>query len=203
MLFAHDTKAALMAAVALVNTAGRDGEHLPDTAALDEYTRAWEWTGERTHDHAELQAVHDLRPLLRRLWEADDEQAAAIVNSLLRDANALPQLVRHGSWGYHLHATRPGAPLATWMAVEAAMAFLDLVRAGELGRLRICAYPGCGNVLVDLSKNRSKRYCDTGCSNRAAVDAYRARLRSEPAASRSSGPASRAGRPDPAAGHRP
>jgi predicted RNA-binding Zn ribbon-like protein len=69
------------------------------------------------------------------------------------------------------------------MAVEAAMAVLDLVRAGELNRLRICAYPGCGNVLVDLSKNKSKRYCDTGCSNRAAVDAYRARLRSDPAPS--------------------
>jgi predicted RNA-binding Zn ribbon-like protein len=183
VLFAHDTEQGLAAATALVNTAGRDGEQLPDLAALDEYTCAWEWTGQRTHDQAELQAVHDLRSQLRRLWEADEEQVVSIVNGLLRDANALPQLVRHGSWGYHLHATRPGAPLATWMAVEAAMAFLDLVRAGQLDRLRICAYPGCGNVLVDLSKNRSKRYCDTGCGNRAAVDAYRGRLRSAPAPS--------------------
>jgi len=181
--FAHDTEEGLAAAAALVNTMGRDGEQLPDLAALDEYTRAGEWSGERAHDQAELQAVHDLRPRLRRLWEADEEQVVSIVNGLLRDANALPQLVRHDSWGYHLHATRPGAPLATWMAVEAAMAFLDLVRAGELTRLRICAYPGCDNVLVDLSKNRSKRYCDAGCGNRAAVDAYRARLRSVPASS--------------------
>jgi predicted RNA-binding Zn ribbon-like protein len=41
------------------------------------------------------------------------------------------------------------------MAVEAAMAFIDdLVRSGGLRRLRICEYPGCGNVVVDLSKNR-------------------------------------------------
>jgi len=33
----------------------------------------------------------------------------------------------------------------------------------------------CGGVLVDLSKNRSKRFCDAGCGNRAAVNAYRAR----------------------------
>jgi predicted RNA-binding Zn ribbon-like protein len=184
MLFAHDTEQGLAAAAALVNTSGREGEQLPDLAALDEYTRAWEWTGNRTHDQAELQAVHDLRSHLRRLWESDEEQVVSIVNGLLREANALPQLVRHGSWGYHLHATRPGAPLATWMAVEAAMAFLDLVRAGQLERLRICAYPGCGNVLVDLSKNRSKRYCDAGCGNRAAVDAYRSRLRTTPARSR-------------------
>lgn len=183
MLFAHDTEEGLAAAVALVNTAGRDGEQLPDPAALDEFTRTWEWTGERAHDQAELQAVRDLRPRLRQLWQADEERAVSIVNSLLRDANALPQLVRHGSWGYHLHAARPGAPLPTRMAAATAMAFMDLVRAGELNRLRICAYPGCGNVLVDLSKNRSKRYCDTGCGNRAAVDAYRARLRSGPAPS--------------------
>jgi predicted RNA-binding Zn ribbon-like protein len=62
------------------------------------------------------------------------------------------------------------------MAVEAAMAFVDLVRSKELSRLRTCASPDCGNVLVDLSKNRSRRFCESGCGNRAAVAAYRARL---------------------------
>jgi predicted RNA-binding Zn ribbon-like protein len=55
------------------------------------------------------------------------------------------------------------------------MAFVDVVRGGQLDRLRICDFPGCGNVVVDLSKNRSKRFCDAGCGNRAAVNAYRAR----------------------------
>jgi predicted RNA-binding Zn ribbon-like protein len=61
------------------------------------------------------------------------------------------------------------------MAVEAAMAFVDVIRSGELSRLSICSYQDCGNVIVDLSKNRSKRFCDLGCGNRAAVTAYRAR----------------------------
>jgi predicted RNA-binding Zn ribbon-like protein len=30
-------------------------------------------------------------------------------------------------------------------------------------------------VLVDLSKNRSRRFCDSGCGNRTNVAAYRAR----------------------------
>ena len=38
------------------------------------------------------------------------------------------------------------------MAVEAAMAMADLVRTGELSRLRICEYPDCDNVVVDLSR---------------------------------------------------
>ena len=87
----------------------------------------------------------------------------------------MPQLVRHDQLDYHLHATPPHAPLATRMAVEAAMALTDVIRVGELSRLRICEYPGCGNVLVDLSKNRSRRYCEGSCGNRAAVAAYRAR----------------------------
>ena len=64
---------------------------------------------------------------------------------------------------------------AVRMAADAAMAVVDVVRSKELGRLRICEYPGCGGVVVDLSKNRSKRFCDARCSNRAAVAAYRAR----------------------------
>jgi predicted RNA-binding Zn ribbon-like protein len=178
MLFAHDTEVALAAAAALVNTApepGDEPEELPDVAALDEFVRTWGWTGERRRDEAELQAVRDLRPRLRRIWEVDEDEVVEIVNGLLRAANALPQLVKHDEWSYHLHATPPAAPLADRMAVEAAMAIVDVVRSNELGRLRICASPTCQDVVVDLSKNRSRRFCEGSCGNRAAVAAYRAR----------------------------
>ena len=174
MLFAHDTEVALAAAAALVNTGGQD-EDLPDVAALDEFVRTWGWTGERRRDQAELRAVRDLRPRLRQVWEVDQDEVVKILNALLRDARALPQLVKHDEWNYHLHATPPAAPLATRMAVEAAMALVDVVRSDELSRLQICEYPGCHNVVIDLSKNRSKRFCEDGCGNRAAVAAYRAR----------------------------
>lgn len=175
MVFAHDTEVALAAAAALVNTASEGEEQLPDVAALDEFFLAHGWTGRREHTDAELRSVQELRPRLRRLWEADEDEVVVIVNTLLRESNALPQLVRHDAWSYHLHATSSAAPLATRMAVEAAMAFVDVVRGGELSRLRICEYPDCGNVVIDLSKNRSRRFCDAGCGNRAAVTAYRAR----------------------------
>lgn len=175
MLFAHDTEAALVAAAALVNTAGQDREDLPDVAALDAFVRTYGWTGHRERSKPELRSVRELRPRLRRVWYADEDGVVDIVNRLLHESNALPQLVKHDDEPYHLHATPRDAPLATRMAVEAAMAFVDVVRSGELSRLRICEYAGCGNVVVDLSKNRCKRFCDAGCGNRAAVDAYRAR----------------------------
>ena len=177
MLFAHDTEHALIEVAALVNTAGASRERLPDVAALEAFLQTWGWTGRRDLDDAELRAVRALRPRLREIWEADEDRVVAIVNLLLRDGHALPQLVKHDGWDYHVHATAQDAPLATRMAVSAAIAIADLVRTKELGRLRSCARPGCDNVLVDLSKNRSKRFCDAGCGNRAAVAAYRARHR--------------------------
>lgn len=181
MLFAHDTEIALTVAAALVNT-GRGGtDLLPDLAALDDFVTAWGWTGERRHDQQELEAVRGLRPRLEQLWTMDEDEAAGLVNTLLREANALPQIVKHDDWGYHLHATPPEAPLADRMAVEAAMAFIDVIRMGQLHRLRICAASDCRDVLVDLSKNQSRRFCSTACANRTNVAAYRLRHAARPA----------------------
>jgi predicted RNA-binding Zn ribbon-like protein len=55
------------------------------------------------------------------------------------------------------------------------MALVDVVRQQELDRLRVCEATDCADVLVDLSKNRSRRYCSTACTNRMNVAAYRSR----------------------------
>ncbi|WBB55377.1 CGNR zinc finger domain-containing protein [Verrucosispora sp. WMMD573] len=175
MLFAHDTECSLIAAAALVNTAGSGGEGLPDVAALDAFFTSHSYSGRHEHTDTELRAVRALRPRLRRIWHAEVDEIVSIVNALLREHRALPQLITHDTEPYHLHAVPRDAPLATRIAVEAAMAIADVVRGGELRRLRICEHPDCDNVLVDLSKNRSRRFCEAGCGNRAAVSAYRAR----------------------------
>src|SRR5436190_2167700 len=140
MLFAHDTEAALAAAADLVNTGRQAEEQLPDVAALDAFVERWQWTGDRTHDEAELDAVRALR-----------------------------QLVRHGGWDYHVHAAPADAPLADRMAVDAAMAFSEVIRLKALDRLRVCAAEDCEDVVVDASKNASRRFCDTSCANRTNV----------------------------------
>lgn len=184
MLFAHDTEVALAAAAALVNTAQDDRDELADVDTLDEFVREWGWTGERRRDQGELDSVRALRPRLRRLWHVDEDAAAALVNELLRESRALPQLVKHDTWDYHLHATPPDAPLANRMAVEAAMALTDVIRQKQLSRLQTCAADSCHDVLVDLSKNRSRRFCSTACANRTNVAAYRARQAATPTPNR-------------------
>nr|WP_245599693.1 CGNR zinc finger domain-containing protein [Nakamurella lactea] len=165
----------LLSAAALVNTDSTDGDTLTTVDQLDAFVTANEFTGSRAHDEAELRAVRRLRGRLRGIWTADRSALVDEVNQLLRDGRALPQLVRHDHWDYHLHATAPEQPLATRMAVEAAMALVDVIRSDETDRLRTCAADDCDDVLIDLSKNRSKRFCGVTCGNRANMAAYRAR----------------------------
>jgi predicted RNA-binding Zn ribbon-like protein len=175
VVFAHDTEAALLSAAALVNTDQPDDDRLDSVAALDAFVRAEGISGPRRRDRAELEQVRVLRSRLRRWGEVDEDALVDQVNAMLREAQALPQLVAHDGWAYHLHATTPHAPLADRMAVEAGMAFVDVVRQQERDRLRVCDAEGCHDVLVDLSKNRSRRYCSASCANRTNVAAFRAR----------------------------
>jgi predicted RNA-binding Zn ribbon-like protein len=175
--FTHDTEVGLSAAAALVNTLLGGTELLSDLNDLDAFLDAQQVSGRREGTPAELDAVRALRPHLAGAWDALDEaDVVAIVNRLLAEAQALPRLTKHDGWDWHLHLTTPEAPLVDRLGTEAAMAIADLIRARDLDRLKRCAAEDCDAVLVDLSRNRSRRYCDTGnCANRAHVAAYRAR----------------------------
>ncbi|MEV4988830.1 MULTISPECIES: CGNR zinc finger domain-containing protein [Micrococcaceae] len=176
MVFAPDTEVALRTVVNLINTAANGREGLSSVADLDAFLAAEGFSGGRARDAAELESVRQLRRELAAVWTADEDAAVDTVNRLLRDANALPQLMKHDGWDWHLHATAPEAPLADRMSTEAAMALADVIRGKEMERLRTCESDDCDAAVLDLSRNRSKRYCDTGnCANRAHVAAYRAR----------------------------
>ncbi len=112
------------------------------------------------------------------MWRLEEDALVRAVNDVLLDSQALPQLVDHDDIGWHIHAVPQDAPLDARMLVEAAMAFIDVIRSDELDRLKFCAADDCDNVVVDLSRNRSKRFCEGGCGNRENVRAYRDRQRS-------------------------
>ncbi len=178
VVFIHDTKRTLMMVVDLVNTLpGYDGEDtLQSTEDLDAFLRANPYSGVIRRDEKEVAAVRRVRARLRELWDVDRAGAVPLVNAMLEDGRALPRLVIHDEYDWHIHATDPDAPLATRILVEAAMAFVDIIRADEYERVRVCAADDCLSVYIDYSKNRSKRYCDTGnCGNRMNVNAYRRR----------------------------
>ena len=180
MLFAPDTEVALRSVVNLINTAANGEELLATLEDLDSFLDAEKFTGSRVNSREELSSIKRLRSELAALWSSDEDTAAKSVNKLLADAKALPQLVKHDHWDWHLHATAPEAPLSDRMGTEAAMAIIDVIRSKEMERMRVCAADDCDAVVLDLSRNRSKLYCDTGnCANRTHVAAYRARKAAE------------------------
>lgn len=183
LIFSHDTELTLRAVCVLINTDRVDGEQLDDIALLDGYLDAFGWTGRRDRDDTELESVRLLRARLGKIWSnADDEErVVGQVNALLSDTRAAPWLTRHAEMPeWHLHLASIHDPLWQRMGAEMAMALADLIRAGELRRLKICAAPDCEAVLVDLSRNRSRMFCDTGnCGNRQHVAAYRERRANE------------------------
>lgn len=176
MVFVHDTALSLRAAVDLVNSA-----EPPDTLTTIDAVDAWYvehgYTGRRDGDAAELAALRRLRPVLRELLSADRDAAVELVNTMLADAQALPRLVRHDSLDWHIHAVAADAPLHRRVLAETAMAMVDVIRAEEHSRLSVCADEGCEGLVLDLSRNRARRFCSTACANRNAVAAYRTRRR--------------------------
>jgi predicted RNA-binding Zn ribbon-like protein len=176
VLLAHDTEASLQAAVDLVNS-GEEPDTLTTVAQADAWYAKHRYTGRRDHDDAELADLRALRPVLRDLLTAGRDRAAELANAMLAEARAVPQLVRHDDIDWHLHAVAPDEPLVRRILVETAMAMADLVRGDEMSRLAVCADPGCSGIVLDLTRNRSRRFCSTACANRNAVAAYRARRR--------------------------
>ncbi len=178
MLFAYDTEQALQCAVVLVNSA-EPPDSLTTIEELDDFYVRFGYTGRRDRTRAELEAVRATRARLRKLLTADRDGAVGMVNDMLAEAQAVPRLVRHDEYDWHVHAIDDQSPLATRIVVETAMAMIDLIRADEMSRLDICADDACDGVVLDLSRNRSKRFCSVTCGNRNAVAAYRQRQRAE------------------------
>ena len=103
------------------------------------------------------------------------DDMVAQVNSALAAVTLSPRLVDHDGLDWHVHALADDRPLPERILVETAMALIDVIRAHEGSRITVCADADCQAVALDLSRNRSKRYCSTTCANRNAVAAYRAR----------------------------
>ncbi|GAA2047187.1 MULTISPECIES: CGNR zinc finger domain-containing protein [Streptomyces] len=183
MLISHDTRCALSATVDLLNTSLGDGS--PDGMTTVEQLRAFVEShnlsgvqvgalGEQ--DVADMRAT---RELFARLFAAEsDREAAELINAMVAEAGTTPQLTDHDGHDWHVHYFAPGASIADHLSADCGMALAFFLVAGERERLRRCDAPDCRRAFVDLSRNRSRRYCDSRtCGNRLHVAAYRARQR--------------------------
>ncbi len=180
--FSHDTELSLLVIVDLVNTAAECGgtETLPDAAAVSAWVEHHHVSGVDPADYGDVTSIHAVRARFRECFGLDDpELLGERVNTLVAEAPVQPRLTHHDDFAWHIHYFAPGATLAEHLAVDGGMALAHVVASEEIDRLRVCDAPDCEAVLLDLSRNRSKRYCDARtCGNRLNVAAYRERKRS-------------------------
>jgi CGNR zinc finger/Putative stress-induced transcription regulator len=178
--FDADLLEALTACAELINT-GRSntGESLRDVADVQSLGDRYAFHGDpaSARDVPRLRAHRARLDVIATRCEAGDDPAAIeMLNALLATTGAIPQIVAHDGRPPHIHVSRPTAPLADRIAAHFAYGLAELVVAGESNRVRSCASPTCQEIFVDLSRNRSRRYCDSRtCGNRLHVAAYRAR----------------------------
>ncbi|MGK7222563.1 CGNR zinc finger domain-containing protein [Kocuria flava] len=179
MHFAYDVEDMLEFVLALLNTApgaSSSGEdELTTVQELQDLLAEHRFSGRSDGTAEELAEIRALRQELRQLWVLDREPMVEAVNALLASEDLAPRLARHDGLDWHLHAAAPDAPLAVRLHLETAVALVEVIRAGETDRLRVCEAGDCDGALLDLSRNRSKRFCGARCANRTNVAAYRRR----------------------------
>lgn len=180
MDFGHYNAASVEMAVELVNSQPLlgDSDDLADVDQLRDFVARHlpSWTGEVRK--ADLTGVHRVRGVLRSAFLAQSErEAAELLNGLLADAGALPQLDDHEGWHLHVRAAKPG--LANHIASIAAMGMAMVVAEHGVERLGVCGSDTCIDAFVDTTKNRSRRYCSDGCANVSAVRKHRQRAKAK------------------------
>ncbi|MTD15871.1 CGNR zinc finger domain-containing protein [Nakamurella sp. YIM 132087] len=114
-------------------------------------------------------------------WSAVVDAAAPItraelLNGLLTEYSAPPQLTDHAGTGWHLHFRADGLPVHRQVAALVAVGTALHLTGLGMGRLGRCAAVDCTRVYADVSRNGRQRYCSPGCGNRAAVQRHRSRI---------------------------
>ena len=184
MDFSHYSDQPIQTAVDLVNTYEQFDavEHLVSPTDLSVFlaTHASDFDppeGDLTEK--DLHEVRAVRSRLREVFAAtDDQTASTAINDLLSDVGATPRVSLHGE-GPHLHFEPDHATPARWLGAVTAMGLGVAMIEGGLERLGVCDSSTCGDVFIDTSRNRSRRFCSDTCTTRENVAAYRARKAEE------------------------
>lgn len=161
---------------------GRREDRLGNDRWLGTFLRRTAWRGPDLPGAAERNRLRDLRTLLRRMVGAllagrePTGRDTAALNRLLAGAPVVRRVERPaGAWRVVLEP--PRGDIEDVLG-EIAAAFAAVLAAGLGDRVKVCENPDCGWVMLDTSRNRSRRWCDSAeCGNLMKVRRFRARRR--------------------------
>ncbi len=169
----HSVQSTARRTAALINALADDS---PDPAGVAGVLRAYgepEPLDLTAHDVAGMRAA---AALLRDVFAAEHtDEAAAVLNRLLRDHTGPLRLSSHGGgspWHPHLDGD-DDAPWDEWLLASSCMALAVLLWDRRRPPGGICAAPGCRNVFLAQGAGQERRYCSRRCATRERVAAHR------------------------------
>lgn len=181
MVFAHYTEEHAAVAAEIVNTdpsvAVTDASVVADPDALALFLDG-RGALRAAVDDADLARFSRLRERLVAVFTAkDEEETAARLNDALEEAGGRVQVVASGNQ-WQVGFVPPDEGPIDELAATATLGLAALFAQSGRARFGRCSAPDCRDVYIDVSRNRSRRYCSDSCSSRTNVAAFRARKRS-------------------------
>ena len=124
----------------------------------------------------DLAGLRQLRESLRTAFQAGSPgEAASLLNPMLVQASAVPQLVPSGD-GLRLQVAPAARGLAA-LSARLPAALAEYIAHRGINRLGTCAALPCQCVFLDRTRAQTRRFCCTACNDRAAALLYRRRKR--------------------------
>lgn len=155
-----------------------DSDRFADAAGLQAWLDEQGLGADVQPTGAEVELARALRDGLRAVAEAHAGHGPAPdPGELDAVAQALPLRLAFSSGRPGLEPVQPG--VAGGLA-QVLVAVAACTADGSWGRIKLCAADDCRWSFYDVSKNRSRTWCDMSvCGNRRKSRAYRARQRDE------------------------
>jgi predicted RNA-binding Zn ribbon-like protein len=120
-----------------------------------------------------------MRAVFEAMEDGRADDAAAIVNQLLADTGARPQLDRDPGEAWQVHFHGASDTYGVGWAAGCATALALAIGSELAGRLGVCLASRCDRVYVDASRNAVRRFCSAQCQSRVKAAAFRARQESD------------------------
>jgi predicted RNA-binding Zn ribbon-like protein len=180
----HYDQQCIELALDIINTydvMAREPESLREPSQLRQFLSNHYINSDGAVGETELAAVYQLRDQLRAVVETDDELlAVSLLNTLLSTLWVKLYLTGDSAHAWQVEfMPNAGTSSIRQMTFQAALGLTCVFQHYGKDRLRVCDASPCRDVFIDMSRNRSRRYCSEGCANRHNIAMYRQRQRSK------------------------
>ncbi len=121
-----------------------------------------------------------LREIFLRLETSEPVEIQRVINGLLGATPVNLQAIISGIEPIEIkYAVLTNVALREQLAVQVGLGLTLALQQYGTERLKVCAAAPCQEVFIDVSKNKSRRFCGERCANRYNVAHFRERQRSD------------------------